>query len=227
MSQLSTYQMHSLAQSIEATLARDEHALRKMGPARRRQSLAKLASYREQIAAREAQEAAQDAEQNASQAAPAEPAECDNCEGTGSVLLASGSIGCTECNATGYAPTAPAESPAEREARQGKAYDALIAKRQEEIQEDAERDQARAQERAQVQEMPTAYTPPRYHHITPAAAPAEPIRTEPDDDLTVIIRAALARYTLGTVLDEAWRIEALLFGTLTQPRHARAKARTA
>jgi hypothetical protein len=215
--------MHSLAQSIEATLARDEHALRKMGPARRRQSLAKLASYREQIAAREAQEAAQDAEQNASQAAPAEPAECDNCEGTGSVLLASGSIGCTECNATGYAPTAPAESPAERETRQAKAYDALTAKRQEELREDTERDQARAQERAQVQEIPTVRTPPPYHRITPAAAAAAPIRTEPDDELRNLCRSILQRWTLGTVLDQMWESEAKLFGTLTQPRQARAK----
>lgn len=81
-------------------------------------------------------------------------------------------------------------------------------KRQEELREDTERDQARAQERAQVQEIRTA-------------AAAAPIRTEPDDDLTVIIRAALARYTLGTVLDEAWRVEALLFGTLSKPREAR------
>ena len=62
----------------------------------------------------------------------------------------------------------------------------------------------------------------------PPAAPAEPPRAEPDDDLTLMLRAALTRYTLGTVLDEAWAVEAKLFGTLATPRETRTrKARTA
>src|ERR1035441_2423935 len=75
---------------------------------------------------------------------------------------------------------------------------------------------------------PTIHLAPRHHPITPPAAPAEPPRAEPDDDLTLMLRAALTRYTLGTVLDEAWAVEAKLFGTLATPRETRTrKARTA
>jgi hypothetical protein len=104
MSKLTTHQIRAMCASIEATI--NSHEARP-GTARNvaalNRSQARLDSYRAELAEREAAERAQDAEQNTSQAAPV----CGNCEGTGSVLLASGSIGCAGCAGTGRTQLEP------------------------------------------------------------------------------------------------------------------------
>jgi hypothetical protein len=97
-------------------------------------------------------------------------------------------------------------------------YRAELAER--EGEQDAETD--RAEQAAQA--GPVIHLAPRHHPITPPA----PVRAEPDDELANLCRSILQRWTLGTVIDQLWRSEAKLYGSLTQPRVTRApKARTA
>lgn len=169
MSKLSTHQIIAMLDKLDSTIAQTFASDNRTGERKHANAIAKHKAYSEELAAREAQEA----EESHSQAGTV----CGNCEGTGSVLLASGSIRCDGCAGTGRTQLEP---------------------------------------RARVQEI-----------RRPEPPPPEPPTAEPDDDLTLMCRAILTRYTLGTVSDELWRVEGQLFGTLTQPRVTRTKARTA
>lgn len=105
---------------------------------------------------------------------------------------------------------------AEREGEQDAEIDRVEADREaQEAAQDAEQNRSQAPE-------PVIHIAPRHQRITPP-----PARTEPDDELANLCRSILQRWTLGTVIDQLWQSEAKLFGTLTEPRVTRAKARTA